>query len=91
MVGYFHRLGQPVPPHVTRAAEHFRYNRRVFLAPQWPEIFRQDAERDQTAEEARRICEAMVLAYSSCGYELVPLPLVSVEERARFVLADTGA
>ena len=91
MVGYFHRLGQPVPPHVTRAAERFRYNRRVFLAPYWPEIFRQDAERDQAAEEASRICEAMVQAYSDCGYELVTLPLVSVGERVRFVLADISA
>jgi len=33
MVGYFHLLGRPVPSHVTRAAERFRYNRRAFLAP----------------------------------------------------------
>ena len=37
----------------TRAAERFRYNRRVFLAPPWPEIFRQDAERKQTARGSR--------------------------------------
>ncbi|HTG25536.1 MAG TPA: AAA family ATPase, partial [Reyranella sp.] len=67
------------------------YNRRVFLAPFWPAIFRQDAERKQTADEARRTGEAMVSAYSSCGYELVPLPLVSVDERLRFVLADICA
>jgi predicted ATPase len=72
MVGYFDLLGRPVPSHVRRAAERFRYNRRVFLAPPWPEIFCQDAERKQTPEEARRTCEAMVSAYSSCGYLLVP-------------------
>ncbi len=33
----------------------------------------------------------MVSAYASCGYELVPLPLVSVDERLRFVLADICA
>src|SRR5713226_9490912 len=91
MVGYFQLLGRPVPSHVTRAAERFRYNRRVFLAPPWPEIFRQDAERKQTPEEARRTCEAMVAAYSSCGYELIVLPLVSVDERVRFVLANIDA
>ena len=41
--------------------------------------------------KARRTGEAMVFAYSSCGYELVPLPLASVDERLRFVLADIGA
>ena len=88
MVGYYHLLGRPVPPHVMRAAERFRYNRRVFLASPWPDIFRQDVERKQTPEEARRTCEAMVTAYSSCGYELGTLPLVAVEERVRFMLAE---
>jgi predicted ATPase len=91
MVGYFQLLGRPVPSHVTRAAGRFRYNRRVFLAPPWPEIFRQDAERKQTPEEARRTYEAMVAAYTSCGYELIALPLVSVDERVRFVLANIDA
>jgi predicted ATPase len=91
MVGYFHLLGRPVPSHVARAAERFRYNRRVFLAPPWPEIFRHDAERKQTPEEAERTCEAMVTAYSSCGYELVTLPLGSVDERVRFMLANIDA
>ncbi len=91
MVGYFRLLGRPAPSHVTRAAERFRYNRRVFLAPPWPAIFTQDAERKQTPEEAVRTCEAMVEAYSSCGYELVTLPLASVDERVRFVLANIGA
>ena len=76
---------------MTRAAERFRYNRRVFLASPWPAIFRQDAERKQTPEEVRRTYEAMVVAYSTCSYELVALPLASVDERARFVLANIGA
>jgi predicted ATPase len=54
MVGYFHLLGRPVPSHVTRAAERFRYNRRVFLAPPWPAIFGQDAERKQRSVPTRR-------------------------------------
>jgi predicted ATPase len=91
IVGYYHLLGRPVPSHVTRASERFRYNRRVFLAPPWPEIFRQDAERKQTPEEAERTYEAMVTAYSSCSYELLALPLASVEERVGFVLASIGA
>jgi predicted ATPase len=33
----------------------------------------------------------MVTAYSSCGYELVTLPLVAVEERVRFMLGSIGA
>ena len=33
----------------------------------------------------------MISAYSTCGYELVQLPLVSVDGRLRFVLADICA
>lgn len=91
LVGYLTLVGQPVPAHVTRAAERFRYNRRVFVAPPWPAIYVQDAERKQTPEEAVRTYEALVAAYSSCGYELVSLPLVSVEARVRFVLDAIGA
>ena len=34
--GYLRLLKVPVPEHIRKAAEIFRYNRRVFLAPPWP-------------------------------------------------------
>ena len=49
VMGYLRPLGLKVPPHMERAAEVFRYNRRVFIAPPWPEIFRQDGERNRTS------------------------------------------
>jgi predicted ATPase len=91
LVGYLTLVGQAVPAHIARAAERFRYNRRVFVAPPWPAIYIPDAERTQTPEEAVRTYEALVTAYSNGGYELVSLPLASVEERVRFVLDDIGA
>lgn len=91
LAGYLTLVGRPVPPHVARAAERFRYNRRVFIAPPWPAIYTQDAERRQTQEEAVRTYEALVAAYTAFGYELVSLPLKSVEERVRFVLDAIGA
>ena len=59
LVGYFRLMGLPLPAHVSAAAERFRYNRRVFIAPPWPEIFTQDSERKQTPEEAERTHEAV--------------------------------
>lgn len=91
LLGYLTLVGRPVPAHIARAAERFRYRRRVFVAPPWPQIYIQDAERKQTPEEAVRTYEALVAAYTKCGYELVRLPLVTVEERVRFVLQDIGA
>jgi predicted ATPase len=88
VIGYLRLTGLPVPAHMEKAAETFRYNRRVFIAPPWPEIFHQDEERRQTPEEAERTYEAMVSTYSGCGYELVEVPRLAVEERVRFVVEN---
>jgi predicted ATPase len=89
IVGYLRLCNLPVGSHVDRAAEKFRYHRRVFVAPPWPEIFAQDTERRQSLEEARAT-HKVVETYSELGYELIPPPLDTVEERMRFVLAATG-
>jgi predicted ATPase len=86
VAGYLRLLGMPVPKHVEKAIELFRYNREVFVAPPWEEIFEQDHERKQDFNEAIRTCEAVTAAYLEFGYELVELPRASVEERVRFVL-----
>ncbi|TPG55941.1 ATPase [Roseomonas nepalensis] len=86
VLGYLNLCALPVPPHVRKAACTFRYNRQVFIAPPWPEIFDQDAERKQTFEEAQATYEAMVSAYGELGYELTHLPKSSVEDRVRFIV-----
>ncbi len=90
VVGYLRLVGQPVPRHMEKAAESFPYNRTVFIAPPWPEIFAQDRERKQDFDEAVRTYEAMVAAYTERGYELTELPRVSVEQRVRFVRQNIG-
>lgn len=85
VVGYLALCGLPVPGPVRRAAEVRRYSRQVFLAPYWPAIFAQDAERRQSPAEAEATCRAMKRVYHDLGYDIVELPLASVAERARFV------
>lgn len=86
--GYFRLMGLPVPPHVSTAAETFRYNRRVFALPPWPEIFAQDAERKQDFAEAVRTFEAVTSAYEEMGYELIEVPRAPVAERVEFVVGE---
>lgn len=86
LIGYLELCGMPSPDHFLKAARERRYARRVFIAPVWPEIFGQDAERRQDLEEARRTHEAMRDVYPRFGYELVELPKASVEVRAAFIL-----
>lgn len=90
VVGYLRLEGLPVPPHVTAAAQALRYRPTVFIAPPWPEIYRQDAERRQDGDTARRTCEAMAATYRALGYTLAELPRASVAERAAFVRARIG-
>jgi predicted ATPase len=85
VIGYLRLCRLPVPASVLKAAELHRYASRVFIAPPWPAIFKQDTERKQTLAEAEATYHAMVEAYSSLRYELIMLPLTSVAERARFV------
>jgi predicted ATPase len=89
-LGYLRLTGLPVPDHVRNAAERFRYASHVFIAPPWPEIFRQDSERKQTLDEAERTYHALTSIYKELGYELVLLPLAPVEARLRFVFAEAG-
>jgi len=86
VAGYLRLLGLPVPEHIQKAVDTFRYNRRVFIAPPWWEIFRQDRERKQDFDEAVRTFDSLAATYSASGYDLVEIPRIPVEERLRFVL-----
>ncbi|KVQ07720.1 ATPase [Burkholderia ubonensis] len=86
VIGYLRLSGLAVPAHAEAAARRFRYHRRVFIAPPWPDIYTQDAERRQDFAEAVRTYDAMVECYASYGYRLIELPRARVKARVRFVL-----
>jgi len=90
VMGYMRLTRLAVPGHVAEAVRQYRYNRKVFILPPWPEIFMQDSERKQTLEEALRTYRSVAAAYTGCGYELVEVPRMPVEDRARFVIAAAG-
>jgi predicted ATPase len=90
VLGYLRLSRIPVPGYMQKAAEIFRYNRSVFIAPPWREIFQQDRERKQSFEEAVRTCETMFATYAELGYQLVEIPCVPVEKRVDFILRHVG-
>jgi predicted ATPase len=81
----------PVPRHVERAVEFFRYAPTIFVTPPWPEIFVNDAERKQDLQEAIATCEAVAGACREAGYEIVEVPKVSVADRVEFILRRINA
>lgn len=91
VIGYLRLSGLAVPPHVERAAELFRYNRRVFILPPWEKIFRPDEERRQDFSEAERTFVVVRDAYRDVDYQCIEVPMASPEERKRFVLANMRA
>jgi predicted ATPase len=86
IIGYLRLSGLPVTAQAEAAAHACRYNRRIFIAPPWPEIFQRDAERKQSHEEAEQTYQVMVETYTLLGYELLTLPRKSVGERVQFVV-----
>ncbi|GAB3143798.1 AAA family ATPase [Micromonospora sonneratiae] len=85
VVGYHLLHGWDVPPHVSAAADLFRYHPRVFVAPPWPEIYVNDGERGQDFAEAVRTHDAMVAAYTRHGYRPITLPKADPAGRLEFV------
>jgi predicted ATPase len=63
----------------------YPYHHRVFLAPPWPEIYVTDPERKHGLIEAEAEYARLCREYPALGYEIVPLPKVSVAARADFV------
>ena len=86
VVGYLRLCGLPIPDDLAAAALTLRYDPLVFIAPPWPEIFVNDAERKQDFAEAVRTHAVMAQVYAELGYTLVELPRASVEDRVDFVL-----
>lgn len=84
------RLGLPVPATVAGAAARCRYNRTVFVAPPWPEIFAADAQRRHGLDEALAEYGPLRATYERLGYRLVDLPQTTVAGRADFVLEWLG-
>jgi predicted ATPase len=64
----------------------YRYHRRVFMVPPWPEIYVIDPERRHGFDAALAEYSRLLEACPSIGYETVVLPKVGVLERADLVV-----
>jgi predicted ATPase len=78
-----HATGEPALAHI---GERYRYHRRVFLTPPWPEIYGTDTERRHDLDAAVAEYERLEVAYASLGYDVRTVPKLGVSARADFVL-----
>lgn len=63
-----------------------RYNRKVFVAPPWPEIYINDEERRHDLYQAIAEYERLIAAFEFLKYDVEILPKVGVAKRADIVL-----
>lgn len=86
LVIYRRDAGLPEAPHFLRAAQLYRYNPIVFMAPPWAAIYVTDAERKQDWAHAQRVYASLRDGYAELGYRIVELPKATVAERLAFVM-----
>ena len=84
-LGYASHFGFDYPQG-QNASRQYRYNRLVFYAPAWEQIYTPDEERTLSFQAASRFGEDLRAVYQQSGYTLIDLPCLSVEERAGFIL-----
>jgi predicted ATPase len=80
-----HLTGEPV---VDSLRKLYRYNKRVFLTPPWPEIYVSDRERRHDLAEAVAEYDRLTRVYPRLGYDIYVVPKASVTERANWILAS---
>ncbi|WP_284123890.1 AAA family ATPase [Parerythrobacter aestuarii] len=86
IAGFLDLSGLAVPPDIDRACRELRFEGPIFHAPAWRAIYTPDEERIQSWDEAVASDRAVVRSWRHYGYQLVELPLVSIDERAQFVI-----
>ncbi|MFH1294376.1 MAG: AAA family ATPase [Candidatus Aenigmatarchaeota archaeon] len=75
-------------------ARKYRYQPLVFALPPWKDIFRgrkHDSGRaEESFDEAIRLHEIIVKVYKNLGYNVIEIPKMTVEERAKFVVGEVA-
>jgi predicted ATPase len=86
ILGFDRAAGIAHSPELLAAIASCRYA-QVFLAPFWPDIYVQDAERIQTPEEAMASDVCLRADYAAAGYAVIEIPRADLATRVAFVRA----
>jgi predicted ATPase len=90
IIAYARFRNIPMSAALEEAARTYRYNKTVFIAPPWCEIYCTDEERTESYAESIKLFHAIVATYQEYGYSLVELPRISVQGRVQFVEDHIG-
>jgi predicted ATPase len=90
-LAYARLIGLSDTSSIESACRHYRYAPVVFLAPPWRETYQTDSERKQDFDVAERTFDVVAYVYREYGYQLLELPKLPPQPRARFVLDQLQA
>jgi len=85
-LGMLHEAAPMPPSELAALTGDLHFHRSVFVLPPWPDIYRQDGERDHSVRHCFAVHESIVSLYARWGYQLHELPCLPPAERARHVL-----
>jgi predicted ATPase len=83
-IAYYGMAQRPFDPELTEALRAIRY-RKVFLLDLVE--YETDHARSETPEQARSLHEEIRAAYAGQGYDVVPVPVMPIQERVQYILA----
>jgi predicted ATPase len=89
-LGMVNQLGPLSAAELQARLASYPYFRTAFCFPPWEEIYTTDAERDHTFAHAVAVHREVAAWYPRCGYDLVDVPRVTVQERCEFILQRVG-
>lgn len=85
-LGMVNELGLLAETDKHRVLTQYPFYPTAFILPPWREIYHTDSERDQSYDEAVRVYNALRTWYTECGYDVVEVPRMSIDDRCDFVL-----
>ncbi len=91
IIAYLRNGGEVVPPIYKQVLQETSYEKWVFFAPPWPQIYVNDLERPQKYDESLRISDLLRETYEELGFQLITLPKTSCEERFAFMMEKLTA
>lgn len=87
-VSYYQTLKIPESRKYDHFIDELRYYPTVFMTPPWPEIFCNDDERKHSFEDAIIEYNRLLAFYAHCGYRILEIPKISIQERLQFMISN---
>ena len=82
---YLNYISMDYPDIYIKTSRENKYD-FVFLMPPWEDIYVQDNERYESFEQALAIHNHLLRAYKSLNYNVIQVPIGSVEQRTDYIL-----